>query len=164
MTIGVLSDSHDHQDHVARAARLFAERGVEALIHAGDICSQFTLRRLEPLKDQGVRMYAVFGNNDGDRLLLEQKAGGFFTFRDTVMTLELGGRRIVVMHYPDVAESLFRSGDYELVIFGHSHRPVVRHEGGRLLLNPGSCAGYETDGATVAVVDLEAMRAELLAL
>jgi len=164
MRIGVLSDSHDHVDNVRRAAELFADRGVEAVIHAGDICSQFTLRGLEPLKDAGVRMYAVFGNNDGDRLLLERKAGGFFTFRDTVMALELGGRRIVVMHYPDVARSLLRSGDFDLVIHGHTHSVVVERVEGRLLLNPGSCAGYVADRATVAIVDLEDLGAELVTL
>jgi len=109
-------------------------------------------------------MYAVFGNNDGDRLLLERKAGAFFTFRDTVMTLELGGHRVVVMHYPDVARSLLRSGDFELVIYGHSHEAVVEAGEGRLLLNPGSCAGYETERPTVAIVDLEELRAELVGL
>ncbi|MBN1834349.1 MAG: metallophosphoesterase [Spirochaetales bacterium] len=164
MKIGVLSDSHDHVDNVRRAGELFAARRVEAVIHAGDICSQFTLRGLASLKDQGVQMYAVFGNNDGDRLLLERKAGDSWTFRDTVMALELGGRRIVVMHYPDVVRSLLRSGDFDLVIYGHNHHALVEKADGRLLLNPGSCAGYETDQPTVAIVDLERLEAEIVVL
>jgi putative phosphoesterase len=108
-------------------------------------------------------MHAVFGNNDGDRVLLTLKGRDFCTFRDGALSLKLGGRTIAVMHYPDVAESLHRSGDFDLVIYGHTHQP--RLEGGeRLLLNPGSCAGYLAERATVAVVDLDTLKAELIEL
>jgi putative phosphoesterase len=108
-------------------------------------------------------MYAVFGNNDGDRVLLTEKGGDFCTFRDGALTLELAGRRIAVMHYPDVAESLHRSGDFDLVIYGHTHE--VRVEGkDRILLNPGSCAGYLAERATIASVDLDSLEVELIEL
>ncbi len=163
MKIGVMSDSHDHLPNIRRALHLFADRQVGALVHAGDFCSPFFFRETEELKNRGVRMYAVFGNNDGDRLLLARNGSGFCEFRDGVHVFELDGRRIVAMHYPDVAESLLRSGDFDLVIYGHNHQRLEKGQG-RLLLNPGSCAGYLTDRATVAVVDLAVMEVELIAL
>ena len=163
MILGVMSDSHDHLGNIAKAVQEFTDRKITALIHGGDLCSPFVFRQLVKLKTFCPRMYAVFGNNDGDRVLLSEKGAGFCTFRDGAMTLELGGRRIALMHYPDVAESLHRSGDFDLVIYGHSHQ--VRVEGGeRVLLNPGSCAGYLADRATIAAVNLDTLGVELIDL
>ena len=163
MMLGVMSDSHDHLGNISKAVAAFTERRIAALIHGGDLCSPFVFRELEKLKGICPRMYAVFGNNDGDRVLLTEKGRGFCTFRDAALTLELAGRRIAVMHYPDVAESLHRSGDFDLVIYGHSHQ--VRVEGSdRILLNPGSCAGYLAQRATIAAVDLTSLEVELIEL
>jgi putative phosphoesterase len=163
MILGVMSDSHDHLTNIDRTVEAFTQRKIGALIHGGDLCSPFVFRQLERLRGLCPRMYAVFGNNDGDRVLLVEKGRGFCTFRDGALTLELEGRRIAVMHYPDVAESLHRSGDFDLVIFGHSHE--VRVEGSeRILLNPGSCAGYLADRATIAAVDLATLEVELIEL
>jgi putative phosphoesterase len=163
MILGVMSDSHDHLEYIGKAVAEFKERKIGALIHGGDLCSPFVFRPLEQLREVCPRMYAVFGNNDGDRVLLTEKGRGFCTFRDGALTLELAGRRIAVMHYPDVAESLHRSGDFDLVIHGHNHQ--VRVEGdGRILLNPGSCAGYLAERATVATVDLTSLYVELIEL
>jgi putative phosphoesterase len=163
MILGVMSDSHDHLENIGKAVAAFTERRIGSLIHGGDLCSPFVFRQLEQLRELCPSMYAVFGNNDGDRVLLTEKGRGFCTFRDGALTLELGGRRIAVMHYPDVAESLHRSGDFDLVIYGHSHQ--VRVEGSdRILLNPGSCAGYLTEKATIAVVDLGSLEVELIEL
>jgi hypothetical protein len=163
MIIGVMSDSHDHLGNITKAVAAFTDRKITALIHGGDLCSPFVFRELDKLKPSCPRMYAVFGNNDGDRVLLTQKGKDFCTFRDGAMTLELGGRRIAVMHYPDVAESLYKSGDFDLVIYGHDHE--ARAEGDdRLLLNPGSCAGYLADRATVVVVDLDSLEVEWIRL
>jgi putative phosphoesterase len=163
MILGVMSDSHDHLENIGKAVAAFTERRIGALIHGGDLCSPFVFRELEKLKSSCPRMWAVFGNNDGDRVLLTEKGRGFCTFRDGALTLELADRRIAVMHYPDVAESLHRSGDFDLVIYGHNHQ--ARVEGSdRILLNPGSCAGYLAQRATIAVVDLVGLEVELIEL
>ncbi|UCF98250.1 MAG: metallophosphoesterase [Spirochaetaceae bacterium] len=163
MIVGVMSDSHDHLANIGRAVKVFSERKIAALIHGGDLCSPFVFRELEKLKSFCPSMYAVFGNNDGDRVLLTEKGRGFCTFRDGALSLEMESRRIAVMHYPDVAESLHRSGDFDLVIYGHNHTARVEGEK-RILLNPGSCAGYLTDRATIAVVDLQSLGVELIEL
>ena len=163
MKIGIISDSHDHLTNIRKATRLFEEKNIEVLIHAGDFCSPFFFRQLEDLKKGCSRMYAVFGNNDGDRLLLNRLGGDFCSFKDAVSTFELGGRKIVLMHYPDVAESLFHSGEFDLVIFGHTHT-VVEKGVERKLLNPGACSGYLSERATVALFDSETMGVEVITL
>jgi len=163
MKIGVLSDSHDNLPNIRRAVEVFSKNGVEALIHGGDFCSPFTIAEFKPLFDKGVKMHAVFGNNDGDRVLLVRRGGDSCTFSDGTCIVTLDGRKIVVMHYPELGEDLFRLGSYDLVIYGHNHQ--VRVEGGeKKLLNPGTCSGYLAKSATVALVETRTMGVEILGL
>jgi len=163
MKIGALSDTHDNLANIRRAVELFAARGVEALIHAGDVCSPFALQEFAPLASRGIRMHAVFGNNDGDRVMLVRKGAGFCDFHDGSAVVELEGRRIAVTHYPDLAPALLASGMYDLVIHGHDH--TARAEASpRRLLNPGACSGYLASRATVAVVDTADLSVEIVEL
>jgi putative phosphoesterase len=163
MKIGILSDTHDNLPNIARAVEVFVKLGIEAIIHAGDFCSPFTLPVFKPLADKGLKMYAVFGNNDGDRALLVRRGGEFCSFVDGSRIVTLGGRTFAVMHYPDLADDLFRSGAYDMVIHGHDHKPRV--EGGeKKLLNPGTCAGYLAREATIAVVETSDLGVEILPL
>jgi putative phosphoesterase len=163
MKIGVLSDTHDNLTNIRKAVEIFSKNGVEALIHGGDFCSPFTLSEFKPLADKGVKMHAVFGNNDGDRVLLVRRAADFCSFTDGVGIVTLDGRKIVILHYPDLGEDLFRLGAYDLVIYGHNHKVRVEGEG-KKLLNPGTCSGYLAETATIALVDLKTMGVEIVRL
>jgi putative phosphoesterase len=163
MKIGVISDTHDNLVNIRKAVEIFSKNGVEAMIHAGDFCSPFTIPEFKPLFDRGVKMHAVFGNNDGDRVLLARRGGDSVTFTDFTCIVTLDGRKIVVMHYPELADDLFRLGAYDLVVYGHNHK--LRVEGGeKKLLNPGTCAGYLADTATVALVETRSMAVEIVRL
>ena len=163
MRIGVLSDTHDNLDNIRKAVEVFSKNGVEVIIHGGDFCSPFTLAEFRPLVATGVKMHAVFGNNDGDRLLLAKSGKGFCSFNDGTCIVTLDGRRIIAMHYPDLGEDLFKLGTYDLVIYGHNHKALIEGDK-RKLLNPGTCSGYLSDRATVALVDTRDMAVELVRL
>ena len=161
MKIGVLSDTHDNLVNIRKAVEIFSKNGVEAVIHGGDFCSPFTIPEFKPLFDKGVKMHAVFGNNDGDRVLLVRRGGESVTFTDFTCIVTLDGKKIVVMHYPELADDLFRLGAYDLVVYGHNHK--LRVEGGdKKLLNPGTCAGYLAEAATVALVETRGMAVEIV--
>ncbi|MGA2974766.1 MAG: metallophosphoesterase [Spirochaetia bacterium] len=163
MKIGVLSDTHDHLANIRKAVEIFSKNGVEALIHAGDFCSPFTLAEFKPLAERGIKMQAVFGNNDGDRVLLMRRAGDFCSFSDGARILVLAEKRIAVLHYPDLAEDLYQLGAYDLVIYGHNHKARVEG-GGKKLLNPGTCSGYIAEAATIALVETGSMDVEIVKL
>jgi uncharacterized protein len=160
MRIGVLSDSHDHLVNLRKAVEIFSKNGVEAIIHGGDFCSPFTLAEFKPLADRGLKMYAVFGNNDGDRVMLAKRGGDFCSFVDGARVLTLADRKIVVIHYPDLADELYRGAAFDLVIYGHNHKPRVEGTA-KKLLNPGTCSGYLAEAATVALVDTVTMEVEI---
>jgi uncharacterized protein len=163
MIIGVLSDTHDNLANIRKAVEIFSKNGVEALIHGGDFCSPFTLAEFKPLADRGIKMQAVFGNNDGDRVLLTRRGGDFCSFSDGSRVMMLAEKRFVVIHYPDIADDLYKAGAFDLVIYGHNH--TVRVEGDqKKLLNPGTCSGYLAEAATVAIVDTSGMQVEIVHL
>lgn len=159
MKIGVISDTHDNLPAIGRAVDVFIARKVEHVIHAGDYCSPFTFRVLGKLS---CGFTGVFGNNDGEKLLLKKMSLGRIYRQPHIF--ELGGRKIVVMHEHHVAESLAASGHYDAVVFGHTHEPVVRTVGTCLLLNPGEASGWLSGNCTVAIADLGALTAEIVAI
>jgi putative phosphoesterase len=161
MKIGVLSDTHDNLANIRRAVEVFSKNGVEAIIHAGDFCSPFTLPEFKPLADRGVKMYAVFGNNDGDRVHLVRRGRDFCSFSDGACIVTLDGKKVVALHYPELGEDVYRSEGYDLVVYGHNH--AVRLQGeARKLLNPGTCSGYLAEYASVALVDTASMAVEIV--
>lgn len=161
MKLGVMSDSHDHVPNVRRAVKLFQDRGVDLVVHAGDFVAPFAVL---PLADLEGRVVAVFGNNDGERVGLQktfEKIGG--EVYPNLAPAEIGGRRVAAVHYPELALPIAEGGAYDLVIYGHTHEVDVR-PGKVTVLNPGETGGWLSGRATVAVVDLETMKVEIVDL
>jgi putative phosphoesterase len=147
----VMSDSHDNWSKLEAAAESIAT--AEAVIHCGDICSPFMVRRLGELAgDRPVAI--VWGNNDGDPLLISRVAADFpsITLHGPLAEVELGGLRVAVNHYPQIARGLARSGDYDLVCYGHDHQRNQALEGKCLLINPGELMGMKGP-STMALVE-----------
>lgn len=156
MLIGIISDTHDHLDNMRKALALFRELGVQHILHAGDFTSPFTYRAL---KDFQGSFTAIFGNNDGDRVLIRQMYGE--SVHAQPYTFVLHTRRIVMMHEHHVIDALAASGMYDLVVYGHTHEPVIRKVGNTLVVNPGETCGWLYGKPSVALVDLGSMEAEL---
>ena len=178
MKLGVMADSHDNVPMVQRAVELFNRRGVDLVIHAGDFVAPFAVA---PLADLDCRVVAVFGNNDGERVVLAKKLEAVGEVHPNLAEAEIGGRRVAAVHYPELAEPIAASGKYDLVIYGHTHEIDVRAQrsspllsaapGGRpategetTVLNPGEVGGWLTGRSTVAVVDLDPMAIEIIDL
>jgi putative phosphoesterase len=128
LTIGVISDTHGFFDPQIPA--LFA--GVDRILHAGDIGSLQVHDQLQEVAP----VTAISGNVDEGCLPRD------FSSRQTI---ELGGMRIFMIHIlgqpsrlkPAMRAQLARLQP-DVVIFGHSHQPLVQRVGTTLFLNPGS--------------------------
>lgn len=159
MMLGIISDSHDHLDNLRRVLEIFKDRDVKHIIHAGDFTSPFTRR---VMKHFSGGFTGVFGNNDGERVLLKK------LYQDNIFTqpykFTLDSKRIVVMHEPDVVDALADSGHFDLVVYGHTHEPVIRKSGTTLIVNPGEVCGWLYGKPSAAIVDLEGMEAEIVYL
>ena len=165
MKICIVSDSHDRADPLARAVRESKAQGAEAVIHCGDLIGTQTLRAAMAA---GLPLHVIHGNNLGDPVSLSRWArdsGGQLQYHGPDARLELGGRRVFVVHYPEYGHAMACTGDWELVCCGHSHEAEVRRvanvKGGETwLANPGTVAGLAAP-ATWILGDLDAMRFDL---
>ena len=141
MIVAVLSDVHDNIWNLATALEAVAAAQAEAMIFCGDFCAPFTLTQI----GQGFAgpVHSVLGNNDGDPLLLlrNAQAAGNVTLYGQYAELEMGGRRVAVNHYPEIARRLAQSGQFDLVCFGHNHQASVEQVGSTVLANPGEVMG-----------------------
>jgi putative phosphoesterase len=155
MQIGIISDTHDHHRHVLQAIEIFRTRGVQYVLHGGDIVAPFTIQAFSELR---AKLIAVFGNNDGEKLRLKATVESFGgEIHEYCYKGELGGRRICMMHTDHLAEDAIKSQRYDLVVYGHTHRQDIRREGRTLIVNPGEATDWITGSARVAIVDLDDM-------
>jgi len=159
MLIGIIADKHDNLPVIRKAVEMFNERKVGHVIHAGDFTSPFTFRALKHL---ACDFTGIYGNNDGERVLL-QKLSHARIFTQPYI-LELANRKIVIMHEHQVVDALADSGHFDLVIYGHTHEPDIRKRGNTLIVNPGELSGWLHGTSTIAVADLATLSAELINL
>jgi hypothetical protein len=141
MKVAVFSDVHDRLDHLQAALRLAGNCGAERLLFLGDFCAPFTLAEMAGGFPGPID--AVFGNNDGDPFLLcrvaAQRAG--VTLHGPYAELEIGGRKIALQHYPEIARRLAECGAFDAVFSGHDHRFYAHRIGETLWANPGEIMG-----------------------
>jgi putative phosphoesterase len=164
LKICIVSDSHDRADPLAQAVAQGKARGAEVVIHCGDVIGTQTLRAALAV---GLPLHVIHGNNLGDPLSLSRWArdsAGQLTYHGPDARLELAGRKIFVVHYPEYGYGMACTGDWDLVCCGHSHNAGVQQvanvKGGKTwLVNPGTVAGLAAP-ATWMLGDLAAMRFE----
>ena len=156
MRIGLLSDSHGRAAITAAAVRLLADRGVEVLIHLGDLGSEEVIDELA-----GHNARAVLGNCDwpAEPLLRHARHMGV-TIDDPLGLLRAGGKAIAFTHGHDerAVETALRSG-CQYMLFGHTHE--VRDEviSGVRWINPGAL--FRAARYTAAVLDTASDRLEI---
>ncbi len=134
--IGVLSDTHGKlRDEVVEILK-----GCDAILHAGDIN---TPQVLEKLREIGP-LYVVRGNAD------KEWAEGL----PETLSEEICGLRVFMVHNKKHMPK--ETGDYDLVVYGHSHKYEEHREKDCLYLNPGSCGPRRFSlSVTIAVVEVE---------
>ena len=132
--IGVISDTHG----LLRPEAVEALRGVELIMHGGDIGKPEVLSDLEKIAP----VLAVRGNNDRD------------LWADAIpqtQTIEIGGISLFMVH--DIKTIDGDAAGKDVIIYGHSHKPLVENRNGVLYLNPGS-AGRRRFSLPVTVARL----------
>jgi uncharacterized protein len=138
MRIGVLSDTHIHR--VSRDFRDLLDHHfsqVDVLFHAGDYTSPVVVEFLSSKNFHG-----VYGNMDplGIRAVLPEKK-----------IVELGGFRFGLIHGWGSSAGLEEKvlgqfTDVDVIVYGHSHKPMNDVVQGVLLFNPGTASGYSSYG------------------
>lgn len=137
--IGLISDTHGR----LRPAAVTALAGCDLILHAGDVGGPFVLEELRVVAP----VHAVCGNVDDphDPALSDR------------VDLDIDGCRIHVVHGHQVGsptpEALVARAAVDVLVYGHTHRALVRQVGATLVVNPGS-AGPSRFGLPVTVAIL----------
>jgi putative phosphoesterase len=148
--VGLVSDTHG----LLRPEAIAALRGSDHVIHAGDIGDASILQRLSAIAP----VTAVRGNND---------IGDWAEAVPPTQQLDIHGKRIFVIHdLATLAIDPFAAG-IDVVVSGHSHRPICERREGVLYVNPGSAGPRRFRlpiGVGMLTIDDDAIDAELVAL
>lgn len=143
--LGIISDTHG----LLRPEVHDVFKEVDRILHAGDVGDASILDELELIAP----VVAVYGNTDSELLrrhlpeIIDEKIDGF---------------RFVVTHgdqlgapQPEPLKAMFPDAD--VIIYGHSHKPLIHNfEDWSLTLNPGSAGPRRFDlPVTVAIMETE---------
>jgi putative phosphoesterase len=159
MLIGIISDSHDDMASIKKAVNLLNERGASRVIHAGDIVSPFTF---EVFRDLKAEFTGIFGNNDGDRLLLREKSGNALYNQPHILNIDR--KKVIVVHEPYIINELAESGHFDILIYGHTHKPDIRKVKDTLIINPGKVAVLHKGRSTLALLNTRSMDVDIVEL
>jgi putative phosphoesterase len=121
--VGLIADTHG----LVRPEIFSALDGVDLILHAGDVGGGVLaeLGAIAPVQ-------AVYGNTDaaGDPSLTAR------------LLLEIDGLSVHVSHGHELGaptpEKLLARYDADVIVFGHTHRPLIERAGARLVVNPGA--------------------------
>lgn len=143
MRIGLISDSHDHLPNLRHALGELAARGVETVVHCGDLVAPFVTLELGRFPGQ---VHTVFGNNDADRFLSQQiareRAPGV-THHGEIAVLELGPIKLAATHYLEHSRGLAATAGCQVAAHGHTHVFDETRTDDLLLVNPGELLGFK---------------------
>lgn len=147
MLVGVIADTHGYLDPRAAAAL----RGVELILHAGDVGGQPILTALTAIAP----VQAVAGNTDAGTPLARSLPES--------LSLRLAGVAVYVTHIggpPARLVGALPTPRPQVYIFGHSHVALHEEHDGVLFLNPGAAGRPRFGGGlSVALLDIAAGRA-----
>jgi len=122
--VGLISDTHGLWR--PEIATIFA--GVDLILHAGDVGGAAVLQALRAIAP----VDAVYGNVDDphDPSLAAERAT---TIEEVTIHVSHGNE----LGSP-TCQSVLARYDAQVVVFGHTHKPMVRAIGGRVVINPGA--------------------------
>lgn len=129
--VGLVSDTHG----LLRPEVHQALAGVELILHAGDVGGDDILIELEQIAP----VHAVYGNTDppGHPRLVA-------SLEETV-----GGVRVHVSHGHELGaatpDKLLATYDADVIVYGHTHKPLVVNVAGRWVVNPGAAGPRRFD-------------------
>jgi len=155
MKVGIITDTHDKQSLLKKAIKVFAEHHVGCVLHAGDITSPSSVQALAEIDH--AKFIGVFGNCDSDKSALESIVSSHEgEIQKGVYRGNIGEKKLLMAHDPRALGDLPMTGDFDLIVYGHTHVQDIHRQGNTLIINPGQ--------VWAVVLDLNSMDYEAIYL
>lgn len=151
MKLGVMSDTHNNESNTRQALEIMRERGVDRIIHCGDITGPKIVELFH-----GWRVDFLQGNIDRD---LDSLRGAVAELGQSSigrkLVMEIDGVKVAATHGDDQAllKELIRSGNYRFVFHGHSHQRRDEMIAGTRVINPGALGGKRPQTRSVCIIE-----------
>ena len=149
--IGIISDTHENEEAVKKAAALFKEKNVDFVVHCGDIISPPMLGHFKDLK-----MKFVYGNNDGEKKGLKEMCQklGFDEIKDEI-EFTYKNKKFYAYHGTKlkILNDAIQSSKYDYILTGHTHAKRNDKIGKTRVINPGAL--FRVYPYTVAMLDAQ---------
>lgn len=154
MEIGVLSDTHDNLSNITMVLETCRDRGIETLIHCGDLTS---LEMVSHFK--GFRVIYTMGNMDTAAGTIHKRFKKMRedNFVGAVFKGQINGVPIAVTHSHLDSElsNLISHQRYRWVFHGHTHQRRDEVIKGARIVNPGALGGLGRESQSFCIVDLD---------
>ena len=161
MKIAIMTDSHENWDNLKRAIKISNDHHCNYLLFAGDLISPQGIDILSTFKGD---VKIVWGNNENEKIGIIEKSNlysnvGVFgeIYEETI-----DNTRIFMNHYPKVSYLAAKSNDYDLCIYGHTHKLSNEFIDNCLLVNPGEIQGHKSNSATFMIYDTQKKNVEVI--
>ena len=145
MKILIVSDTHRKNENYLKVLQLVGK--LDMVIHLGDVeGSEYTIREAA-----GCPVEMIAGNND------------FFSDLPTEKTLQIGRYRVMITHghqyYIGMGNEMLKeeaiANGVDIVMYGHTHRPVIDISDDIIMLNPGSLSYPRQDDKKPSYIIME---------
>ncbi|MEI7498291.1 MAG: YfcE family phosphodiesterase [Candidatus Falkowbacteria bacterium] len=148
----IISDIHDNLANLAKCLDYCRAQNITTMICCGDITNSDTVDYLA--KNFAGTIHLIMGNVDNfdDGILTHYRNIRYYDRKGGHMIMD--GKRIGFCHEPYHVKHLFAKGMYDIIFYGHTHKPWESQEHGVRLINPGTLGGV-FQKATFAVWDSE---------
>jgi hypothetical protein len=141
MKIAIISDTHNNLANFKKVIDWLNKEKIKILLHCGDISTQDIIDEIGKLFEGEIKF--TRGNADFNLENIPESD-----------EIELGRKKIAFCHTPETARKLAETNKYNLVFYGHTHRPWEERVADCRLINPGEVAG-QFYKPTFAVYDTE---------
>lgn len=151
MKVLIVSDTHRNEDNLISA--LTQEKNLDLLIHCGDVeGAEYEIEHYA-----GCNTVFVAGNND------------FFSRLPRELELTVEDYKVWVTHghnyyvntNPEFIRKEARLRSADIVIYGHTHRPVIEKKDDLIVINPGSLTYPRQEGRRPTYVVLEVEKKDI---
>lgn len=160
MKIAIIADSHNNIPNIEKAFNWINKKGISVIFHCGDLADPSIFIKVAAPKFSG-QINFVLGNAD-DPELAEKTVKNLKNVKiyKKVGQIEFDNKKIAFTHFPKEAIKLAKENAFDLVFYGHTHKPWEKKIGHTRLVNPGTLAGMFYK-ATFAVYNTKTDKLEL---